>query len=228
MNGRLYGVGVGPGDPELLTLKAVKIMKECDIIAIPSKEKETCAAYQIAKQAIPELEHREILAFPMPMTKDSTILQKNYDNIAKQLASYLALGKQIAFLTLGDPTIYSTYLYVHQRVKHMGYPTKIINGIPSFCAAAALCNYSLVERNEPLHILPGSYPVEEYLSLPGTKILMKSGKKMKEVKEQLLKTDLTVVMVENCGMEQEMVYSSVSEIPDSSSYYSLIIAKQVK
>ena len=86
-------------------------------------------------------------------------------------------GKTIAFLTLGDVTIYSTYGYVHQKLLSLGYESILVNGVPSFCAAAAKLGISLGEKAEAIHILPGSYPVADGLELPGTKILMKSGKK---------------------------------------------------
>lgn len=226
MSGILYGVGVGPGDPELMTLKAVRTIQECDVIGIPSLDKETCVAYQIACKAIPALSEKEILPLSMPMTKDKAVLNANYDAGANQISDLLLQNKSIAFLTLGDPTVYSTYIYLHKRVQEKGFETQIISGITSFCAVAARCNDSLVERDEPLLILPSSYSIEEYLTLYGTKVLMKSGKKMKEVKSLLQNTALEVVMVENCGMENEKIFSSVEEIPENAGYYSLIVAKE--
>jgi len=83
----------------------------------------------------------------------------------------------------------------------------------------------LVEKAEPLHVIPASYPVEEALRLSGTKVLMKAGKKMGRVKEELLKLDAEVTMIENCGMEGEACYRSAREIPEEAGYYSLIIVK---
>lgn len=144
MTGKLYGIGVGPGDPELLTLKAVRIIKECDVIAVPGKEKDETVAHTIA-----------------------------FEKISKVLDS----GKNVAFLTLGDPCIYSTYIYVHQKVEQAGYETEIVSGIPSFCAVSARLNQGLVERNEMLHVIPSSYGIEEGMKLSGTRVLMKAGKK---------------------------------------------------
>ena len=162
--GTLYGVGVGPGDPELLTLKAIRIIKECTYIAIPSASKEECTAYAIVKAAIPAIDRKECLCIPMPMTKDKARLLESHQQGAKQLIQYLQQGLSIAFLTLGDPTIYSTYLYLHTLVTENQYPTRIISGIPSFCAAAAALNTGLAEQAEPLHIYPGSYPIAESFS----------------------------------------------------------------
>lgn len=224
MAGILYGVGVGPGDPELLTLKAVNVIKNSDIILVPGDVVENSVAYKIATGAL-DLQDKKLVAISMPMTKDKTVLEKAHDEAAKCIMEYLNDNMQVAFLTLGDPCIYSTYIYVHKRILAKGYTAKIISGIPSFCAAAALVNDSLVEKSEPLHILPASYDIEEVLKLSGTKVLMKSGKKMANVKKELKEHDYNVVMIENCGMEQEKVYYGAENIDENAGYYSLIIAK---
>lgn len=225
MAGKLYGIGVGPGDPELLTLKAVKIMKDCDVIAIPASEKDSCTAYQIAVQSVPELASKEILPVIMPMTKDKEVLYLSHEKGAKEVIELMDCDKKIGFLTLGDPTVYSTYMYIHNRVKLQGYETKIINGIPSFCAVAATLGISLAENKEQVHIFPASYELADALSLQGTKIFMKMGKKLSEVKSKIIDAKLEAYMVENCGMDNEKIYSTIEEFPEEAGYYSLIIIK---
>lgn len=226
MKGRLYGVGVGPGDPELLTLKAIRIIKEADVIACPGEDPKESVAYAIVLKAYPELENKELLGVPMPMTKDKNVLEENHAKGARLLAEFLDQGKNIAFLTLGDTTVYSTYIYVHEKILEMGYEAEIVSGITSFCAASAAFNMGLVEKDEELHIIPASYQIEEALKLPGTKVLMKAGKKMGQVKEILKKTDAGVFMIENCGMEGEKIYKGAENIPENAGYYSLIIVKE--
>ncbi len=226
MQGKLYGIGVGPGDPELLTLKALRIVKESPIIAVPGEVAQESVAYKIVKGAYPNLDEKELVAVPMPMTKDKKLLEESHEKAANQIAGYLKKGKQVAFLTLGDPTVYATYIYVHKRIQAMGYPLEIVSGIPSFCAVAARLNMGLVEKAEPLHVIPASYGIEESLELPGTKVLMKAGKKMGKVKEILKARGDMCRMIENCGMEDEKIYDSVEEIPDQAGYYSLIIVKE--
>ena len=228
MAGILYGVGVGPGDPELMTLKAVRLVRENEVIALPGPEAKETVAYQIAVQAVPELAHKTLLSLVMPMTHDKDEMARNHEKAADTVAEYLKQGKNVVFLTLGDPTIYSTYLYVQKRVAAHGYATELVPGVTSFCAAAARANVSLAEWEEQLHIVPAVHRLDRELDLPDNYVLMKSGRRMKEVKEQLRRSGKDVVMVENCGMPDEHVYRSVDEIPDDAGYYSLIIAKEPK
>ena len=116
-------------------------------------------------------------------------------------------------------------MYVHKLILEDGFEAEIISGVTSFCAAAARLNIGLVERSEALHVIPSTYRDLSALELPGTKVLMKSGKKIAEVRERLREQDAQVLMVENCGMENEKVYRSAEEIPEDAGYYSLIIVK---
>ena len=228
MKGTLFGVGVGPGDPELMTLKAVRMIRENEVIAVPGADVRETVAYKIAVQAVPELADKELLPIYMPMTHDAEELELNHAKGAKTLESYLDQGKNIVFLTLGDPCGYSTFSYLQHRVEADGYHTELVSGITSFCAAAARLNISLSEWNEQLHIIPAVHRLDNELTESGNYILMKSGKKMNQVKEILSRSGKDVLMVENCGMPDEHIYHSVEEIPDDAGYYSLIIAKEHK
>lgn len=222
--GTLYGVGVGPGDPMLMTLKAVQTARACAVIAIPHKERERCTALKIALGAAPELAEKEMLPVDMPMTKDAAKLESAYTAGASAIAEVLSQGKSVCFLTLGDPTVYSTYLYLHQRVAAMGYETRIIPGVTSFCAAAAELGISLCENREQLHIIPGTYTPSEALTLPGTKVMMKND--LPKTLEALRATGARAAMVENCGMENQHVYPNLESIPEDAGYFSLLIVKE--
>ena len=225
MRGILYGVGVGPGDPELMTLKAVRMIRKTDVIAVPGAKAEETVAYKIAVQAVPELTEKELLPVYMPMTHDPVKLEENHRKGAELLESVLDQGKDVVFLTLGDPTIYSTFSYLQKRVENDGYETALVSGITSFCAAAARMNQPLAEWNQALHIVPAVHKVGQSADAEGNYVFMKSGKKMKQVKEILRETGKEVTMVENCGMPNEHIYRGVDEIPDDAGYYSLIMAK---
>ena len=102
MSGCLYSVGVGPGDPELMTLKAVKIIRNCQVLVLPAESKEKCVAYQIVRRAIPEIEDKTTVCLVMPMTKDKDRLEKSHREGTQKVAEVLDAGKDAAFLTLGD------------------------------------------------------------------------------------------------------------------------------
>lgn len=229
MKGKLFGIGVGPGDPELLTIKALRLIQESHVIAVPGEKAEESVAYEIVRGVFPELERKRLMPIAMPMTKDPAVLEANHKKAADDVEVCLKEGQQVAFLTLGDPTVYSTYLYVHKRICERGYDAEIISGITSFCAVAARLNMGLVEMAEPLHVIPATYKAEEMdqvLKLPGTKVLMKAGRKLERIRESILNSGQRAVMIENCGMPSEKVYRSAEEIPKQAGYYSLIIVKE--
>lgn len=223
--GVLYGVGVGPGDPELMTLKACRIINENTYIAYPGKTKEEALCCKIAESVIKEPEKKIYISCHVQMTKDKEILDRNYDLAAESITEILDKGENVVFLTLGDPSVYATYIYVHDRVKKAGYHAEIVSGVPSFCAAAAKLDISLAERAQILHVIPSSYDIEEALSFRGTKILMKSASKLKDVKKRLLEHKGEVYMVENCGLENERMFRSAEEIDETAGYLSVIIVK---
>jgi precorrin-2/cobalt-factor-2 C20-methyltransferase len=225
MAGIMYGIGVGPGDPELMTLKAVKRIRELKVIAIPQNNKEQCTAYQIARQAVPEIEEKECIPLDMPMTKDEKALKESHDRAARTVMGYLDQGEDVGFITLGDVSIYSTFTYLMERLWKEGYDTRLVSGISSFSAAAARLGSSLVSGAEELHIIPASYQVRDALKLPGVKVFMKAGSQMAAVKRELKDSGAGAVMVENCGMADERIYESLEEIPEESGYYSLVIVR---
>ena len=228
MTGMLYGIGVGPGDPELMTLKAVRLIEECDIVAVPKSGEGDGVAKQIARQAVKDFDQKKIIEVSMPMTRDPQILEESHQKAAELIESHLREGRSVAFLTLGDPAIYSTYIYVHKRVQENGYPVEMVPGVPSFCAVAAKLNISLAEGAQPLHVIPASYQgVEEGLEWSGPKILMKTGHSMKKVKEMMREKGILdkAKMVQKCGMEGEEIYESMEQVDENSSYFSVIVVK---
>ena len=220
MKGIAYGVGVGPGDPELMTLKAVRLIQENEVIALPGEVPEETVAYKIAAGAVPSLAEKTLLPIAFPMVKDRALIDEAHKRGAKAIAEYLDRGKNVVFLTLGDSTIYCTFSYLQHYLEAWGYSVELVNGIPSFCAAAARLNIPLTEWNEPLH------NTDDTLDQPGTYVLMKSASHMKDSKELLRKSGKDALCVENCMMENERIYRSLEEIPDDAGYFSLIIARE--
>lgn len=226
MAGKLYGIGVGPGDPELMTLKAIRTIRACDLILVPGDYYKSSVAYRIAVQVVPEMADKEIHTISMPMTRDEDTLREYHRNAAQHVMMWLDQGMTVGILNIGDITIYSTYMYIHKLVKAAGYETELINGVPSFCTAAARLNTGLAESRQQIHVIPECNQVEEALKLPGTKVIMKMGSSMAELKQTLKDAGVEAMMVENCGMPDEKVYHSTEELDEDAGYFSLVIVKE--
>ena len=196
------------------------------MIALPGQVPEDTVAFKIVEGAYPELGKKELLAVPFPMSKDPEVLKSYHDAGADKVKAVLDQGKDVVFLTLGDPTVYSTYIYIQRIVKECGYDAEIINGVPSFCAVAAKLGDSLADRSEQLHIIPSNYDIKEALKLPGNKILMKAASKLSDVKKVLKEQGQEAWMIENCGMEEEKIYHSVEEMPEKATYYTTLLVKE--
>ena len=226
MKGIAYGVGVGPGDPEYMTLKACRLIRENGVVAVPGRVPQESVAYKIAVGAVPELAGKTLVPVYMPMVKDRAKIDEEHRAAAKLLEGWLDRGENVVFLTLGDPTVYCTFSYIQHYLEADGYAVELVSGVTSFCAAAARLGVPLVEWDEPLHVLPAVHKPDAALEQPGNYVLMKSAGKMREVKETLRRSGRRVCMAENCCMPDEKLYRDVGEIPDDAGYFSLIIAKE--
>ena len=223
-HGKLWGVGVGPGDPELLTVKAVRVLREADVVIVPDASSGDKVALNIAKDY---LKDKQIQFVKTPMVRDKAVMDAAHEQAADTISALLDDGKQVAFLTLGDPAIYSTYMYIHQKVLRRGYAVEVVPGIPSFCAAAARLNQSLCLGREPLIIIPASHDQNDLMDLPGNKVFMKAGRSILELQQALAEKGLLegASMVENCSMENEHVYPHFADLKEPSGYFSLVIVK---
>lgn len=225
MRGTAYGVGVGPGDPELMTQKAVRLIRENGIIAVAGRDAKEAAAYRIAAAVVPEIADKELVPVYMPMVRDRELIEEEHRKGAALLESYLDQGRNVVYITLGDPSIYCTFSYLQEILMADGYDVELVPGITSFCAAAAALRTPLAEWDEPLHIVPAVHKTDERLDQNGNYVLMKPASHMPEIKQLLRQSGRKVCAAENCGMENERIYRSTEEIPDDAGYYTLIVAK---
>lgn len=161
--GTLYGLGVGPGDPELLTLKAVRILNESPVIAYPQKKEGSPSyAYAIAEPYI-QGEDKELLGLVFPMTKNQAILTREWNNTIAKIWEKISAGQDVAFITEGDPLIYSTFIHLMREMndQHPEVDVRIIPGISSVNGAASRLGIPLADGNEKIAIVPATADREE-------------------------------------------------------------------
>ncbi|MFQ5861946.1 MAG: precorrin-2 C(20)-methyltransferase [Candidatus Brocadiales bacterium] len=240
--GNFYGIGIGPGDPELLTLKAIRILREVDVVFVPKadiKEESmalrlwrTAMALEIARPLI-NRNDKKVIEKVFPMIKDEDKLREFWLDAARAIKEELVEGKDVAFLTIGDSLTFSTYIYLLSRLRDMIPEEKIhtIPGITSFNAAASLVNLPLAQRDERLAVIPVSDDVEKLRPILedfDTVVLMKVAKKLDKVIALLEELGLaeTSVFASHVGLENAYITHDLSKLKDSGKgYMSVIIVK---
>lgn len=231
-NGTLYGIGVGPGDPELLTLKAVRALGEVDVVfAAASTKNDYSTAFSIAEPHLKKGVRVEHLGFPM--TKDKEKLETAWRENATVVAAVLKKGHNAAFITLGDPLTYSTYGYLQRTLLKMDSSLKLqsIPGITSFHAAASKIGLILCESKESLLITSGvtdADKLERQLDVADNAVILKAYKNFKEIRETLEKLRLAdkTVLVSRLGMEGESILMDIKDAPKTPHYFSLALVKK--
>lgn len=219
--GTLYGIGVGPGDEELLTLKAVKVLKSCEVIVAPSaREGSSSIALDTAKNFINKDQEVVIKHFPMGGEEQEEKIFKAFEAIEEKLHE----GKDVAFLTIGDPFVYSTYIYLLRYIKEKGYNTETVPGITSFCASASLAGETIVIGDERVLIMPASQidkiRDEKFV------VVMKLYKSEEKVLNTLEEKGFKYVYVKRAYREGQVVLRDRDEILNNRDYMSLIIAQR--
>ena len=237
--GTFYGIGVGPGDPELITVKALKIIKSSPIIAAPRTGNGDMVALDIVWRTgilsesaeIAEEFDKKILAMDFTMDKDPAKRKENYRKNAEAAARYLDNGQDVAMVTLGDVSLYSTVHYIADELKSRGYEIIMVPGVPSFSAAAASLTIPLAEMDAPVHIIPSvRNNSDDYLDLPGTKVLMKAGRHLHRTLDELDRRGLLDVtsLAVNCGMDDEILIKKLGDdepLPDKTGYFTTVIVR---
>jgi precorrin-2/cobalt-factor-2 C20-methyltransferase len=183
-------------------------------------------AYSIAAE---HLSGKALLDCPTPMSDDSARAAAAYRSIADNICSLLDAGKSVAYLVLGDATVYSSYAYVQRLVQERGYDTQIVPGVTSFCAAAAQLSEPLCEGEESLLVIPASAPdIARMLDVPATKVFMKAGRSLDALRDKLAERGALehASMVANCGLPDERVYPSFADADGQAGYFSLVIVKE--
>lgn len=222
--GIFYAVGVGPGDPELMTRKACRVLADCPVIAAPRTKNGHMLALEIAKQAV-ELEDKTILPLDFTMAQDEKTRKESYRAAALLAEETLLEGKDVAMVNLGDVSLFATAFYLLEIIREDGFETAMLPGVMSISAVAARLGRSLTRIDAPLHILPGTMPLDEALRLDGTKVIMKSGRAVQEAIDALARANLLdrAAMVANCGLPGEQVFYDLRRVPADVSYFATIV-----
>jgi precorrin-2/cobalt-factor-2 C20-methyltransferase len=236
--GTFYGVGVGPGDPELLTLKALRVINSAGAIAVPIAKEGTGAtrsrAFKVIEQEA-ELVGTEVLELYLPMTRDSDVLLSSRSEAAALVADRLSAGADVVFITIGDPMLYSTFSYLVPLVQ-ASVPeadVQVIPGVSSINAAAAASSVPLAESGERVLVVPAAYSIEElrrWLDEFDTIVLMKIFRKIDELVELLIDSGRaeSSVFVSKVGWPDEEVVMDIRNLPKKGrpDYFSMLIVRR--
>jgi precorrin-2/cobalt-factor-2 C20-methyltransferase len=231
--GTLYGIGVGPGDPDLITIKAVKILRLVKtVFAAASTKNHHSLAVNIARSHIPPDTAVKMLHFPMTRDKEET--RKAWLGNARIIIEELEKGINAAFLTLGDSLTYSTYGYITRYVQVIAPHIKIctVPGITSYQAAAARLNTPLVEGEESLMVVSGAKGgdrLRELSTKPENIVFLKAYRNVQDIKGAIEEIGIyaSCVGIKNCGHPNEEIVPDIAELSRRSpDYWTLIIAKQ--
>ena len=231
LKGTFYGVSVGPGDPELLTLQAVRLIRQCPVLAAPQTSSGQMLALDIARRALgAELDGKTILPLHFAMSRDPAVLAASPEEAAQAVLPYLDAGQDVAMLNIGDVSIYATFGYLQEILQAKGYPTAMAAGVPSFCAAAARLNQPLTGgMDAPLTIAPGGW-ADRVLDVPGAKVLMKSGRQLPALLDTLEAHGRLAesALVCNCGLPDEAIWPDLSAArpENSAGYFATVLVKE--
>ncbi len=232
-HGTFYGIGVGPGDPELITLKAKNVLERARYVFTPVSGKgKKSIAYSIARRFISPDAAVETLLFPM--TTEQTVCEKAWNENVMKIMAIIERGNDAAFITIGDPMTYSTYGYLLKKMKYMYPHVQLITipGVPSYLAGAASANLHLAEGSEVLVLIPGNTPnekIEKLLALSDTAIFLKHHKKTKNLYKILQEMNLhdKAIYVSRCGFADQIVtVNPTLGLLEKTDYLSLLVVKK--
>ena len=224
-NGRLYGLGIGPGDPELITVKALRLLRSADVVAYPISDKNKQGlARSIVIEYIQPQQVQVPLYFPFKLEQSS---QPYYDIAAETLAEHLKLGRDVVVLCEGDPFFYGTFMYIYNRLCDR-FPTEVVPGISSMMASAAALGVPLTYRNDVYMVLSSILPAEvlkEKLAVADAAVFIKLGKHFEKVVGVLKELGLydRAKYIEKATTDRQKILAIADVNPSEVPYFSMII-----
>lgn len=226
---KFYGIGVGVGDPEMITLKAIKCLKELDVVIVPDAGRDfESTAYGIAKDYLKS--ETQIINMEFSMNPDISKRQEERKRNGKIVEEYLNSGKNVGFITIGDPMTFSTYVYLLENISE-NHEIITIAGISSFADMSSRFNIPLVMGNETLKVIPlhKKCDIESEIEKADNIVFMKVALKFKELKEIIKKTnnENNIIMVSESGKENQKIYFNLDEVDEENvPYFSTMILKK--
>ncbi len=222
--GQLYGIGVGPGDPELMTLKAVRLLGEVPVVAYPAPEDGESSARKIAARFIPAGRTEIIIRVPM---RPGRMPVEVYDAAAREIAAHLQAGRDAAVLCEGDPFFYGSFMYLHDRLARR-FSVTIVPGVTSLTACAAASGRPLVRRDDVLTVLPATLPdeqLERRLLNANAAAILKVGRHLPRLKALLTRLSLmeSSRYVAHASRADEQVAPLVELEEGDAPYFSMIL-----
>jgi precorrin-2/cobalt-factor-2 C20-methyltransferase len=233
--GTLYGVGVGPGAPDLLTLRAVAVLKSASVLALPrSSDFGASMAWKIVQPVIGAIESQERMLLTFPMSKDPERLRPAWNHAFAEIGRRLERGLSVAFVTEGDPGLYSTFIYLQREAPHRwpGIRVEVVPGVSSITAVPAVTGIPIADGQERVAIVPANYGIDdlaEILESFDTTILMKIGSEMPKVVDALERTGLLerAVYVSKATMREEKVVRDLRGVRDQySDCFAMVIVSR--
>jgi len=218
--GKLYGVGVGPGAPDLITLRALDVLRRVPVVALPrSSDYGASKAWEILKPTLGEVQGQERLFLTFPMNKDPERLRPAWDKAFAAIGEHLEKGLDVAFATEGDPSLFSTFIYLEREAPRRwpGVRIEVVPGVSSITAVPAVTGIPLADGQERIAIVPGTYGLEdlgELLERFDTIVLMKIGPEMPRIVEALERAGLLdrAVYVSKATMTEQRIVRDLREV----------------
>ena len=227
MSGTLYGIGVGPGDPDLITLKALRVLERVPVIAYPAPETGDSLARTIAAPHIPE--GRDEIVIRTPMVPGKFPAHDVYDRYAEEISGHLAAGRDVAVLCEGDPFLYGSFMYLFSRLAD-DHAMQVVPGVSSLGACAAAAGVPLVSRNQVLTVVPGpldEVELEARIKASPAVAIMKVGRHLDKIRRVLGRLNLmnNAHYVERATMDEQRVMPLAELNGKGAPYFSMVLVR---